>query len=81
MSKIICPHCGESSGFYTKEVVTGSTVIYYTENGDYSSDQSEMYSHLNHSGGKNAYCSNCHKYIGKSAELISGNVEETTYFM
>jgi len=80
LSKITCPHCNSNGGFYTKETVRGSTVVYYTENGDYAEDQTEMYSHLQHSGGKIAYCVYCNKRIGKSENLISGKDEESRVF-
>ena len=71
MSKIICKYCGSNSGFYVQERVTGKATVYYTENGEYHEGQQEdMYTHLVHSGGKKAYCDSCHKYIGKSKDLI-----------
>ena len=70
MSTIICKHCGDDSGFYVKERVTGTVAVYYTEEGKYHEDQTDMYEHLSHVGGKKAYCSSCHKYIGKSEDLI-----------
>ncbi|MBG9730826.1 hypothetical protein ABD87_15050 [Lysinibacillus sphaericus] len=76
LNKITCPHCNYKGGFYVKETVRGSTVVYYNENGDYAEDQTEMYSHLQHSGGKIAYCTQCDKRIGKSENLISGKEEE-----
>lgn len=72
--RIECPHCESTEGFYTKETVTGTATIYYTENGDYAKDQTEMYS-LSHKGGKRAYCVQCNKIIGKSEDLISGKSE------
>lgn len=75
MGEIICPHCKSNRGFYVRETVRGSATVLYTNNGDYSNDQSAMYDGLMHRGGKNAYCVRCHKQIGKSANLISGNIE------
>lgn len=72
---IICPHCNSSEGFYTKERVMGTAKINYTNTGDYMAEQSSMYDYLQHSGGKVAYCINCHKSIGKSEDLKSGNRE------
>ncbi len=71
MSAIICPHCKAEEGFYVKGRVTGIAKIYYTELGDYAEEQSSMYDYLNHSG-KNAYCVECEKYIGKADYLKSG---------
>ncbi|MDW0112227.1 hypothetical protein QT711_03455 [Sporosarcina saromensis] len=76
MGKIICPHCNQSEGFYAKERVSGTATVHYTENGDWALDQSDMYASLQHSGGKRAYCNQCHKYIGKTDELKTGNIEQ-----
>ena len=76
MSVIVCPHCKAVEGFYVRERITGIATINYTELGDYASEQSSMYDYLNHSGGKNAYCVKCEKYIGKSEKLKSGIAED-----
>ncbi|MCK1999958.1 hypothetical protein MZM54_00995 [[Brevibacterium] frigoritolerans] len=77
---IICPYCKADDGFFTKERVVGTAKINYSNKGDYLSDQSSMYDNLIHSGGKIAYCTNCHKSIGKSEDLKSGNVEDEENF-
>ncbi|WP_341320336.1 hypothetical protein NSQ62_11785 [Solibacillus sp. FSL H8-0523] len=76
MKVINCTHCGSDGGFYTKETVKGRATVYYTNNGDYAENQTEMYS-LNNSGGKVAHCVDCNKKIGNSADLISGNAEKS----
>ena len=79
MSKIVCPHCHESAGFYATERVTGTAKVHYTENGDWALDQTDMYGSLEHSGGKRAYCNNCNQYLGKTEDLKSGNIEKEGY--
>lgn len=75
MSKIVCPHCNGSAGFHAREQVSGTATVFYTENGDWALDQTDMYAYLNHRGGKRAYCNLCRDYIGKTDELKTGNVE------
>jgi len=77
---IVCRHCNASEGFYVRERVVGTSTMYYTNTGDCKVDQHSMYDNLKHSGGKIAYCTNCHKSIGKSENLKSGNVEEVLTF-
>ncbi|MGY3717166.1 hypothetical protein ACWE42_16770 [Sutcliffiella cohnii] len=76
MTDIICPHCDSKEGFYTKEQVKGTATPHYTKNGHYAIENGHIYDSLTHSGGKRAYCIDCHKYIGKSEDLISGLLEE-----
>lgn len=71
MMIIICPHCHANEGFYVKEQVRGTAVVFYDNEGFYDDDhQTAMYDNLSHSGGKLAYCQNCDKTIGKSVKLI-----------
>lgn len=66
-----CPYCGYNDGFYTKEQVHGT--IHYNYNFDGSeTDNSELYSHLEYTGGKIAYCSRCDKKLFKMSELDKG---------
>lgn len=39
--EIICPHCGSKDGFYTRERVSGTATIFYTNTGDYGNDQTQ----------------------------------------
>lgn len=80
MAAIICPHCESQEGFYTREQVRGTATVRYTEQGHYASENGHIYDYLTHSGGKNAYCLDCKKYVGKSADLISGLSEEDSNF-
>lgn len=73
---IICKHCGEGVGFYTKQQVRGVAKMYYTNEGHVQEDNGRMHDHLFYIGGKNAYCIACNKILGKSEELISGDQEE-----
>lgn len=77
---IVCRHCGVNEGFYVRERVTGISTMYYTNDGDLKAEQDSMYDNLTHTGGKTAYCTKCHKSIGKSENLKSGNVEENLTF-
>lgn len=77
---IICPHCKAEDGFYVKERVVGKTQVFYTAKGEYREENGGIYDGLQHYGGKFAYCTNCHKNIGKSDSLKSGEMEETQYF-
>lgn len=76
MVVITCPHCESQEGFYTKEQVKGTSTPHYTKEGHYATENGHIYDYLNHSGGKRAYCIICQKYIGKSADLITGKIEE-----
>lgn len=73
---IACKHCGASKGFFVKERVTGTAIIYYTNRGDYAAENDQMYDSLSHSGGRTAFCSNCEKPIGKSEKLKSHMTED-----
>lgn len=76
MAVITCPHCESQEGFYTKEQVTGPSEPHYTNEGHYAAENGHIYDSVSHSGGKRAYCIVCKKYIGKSADLISGVAED-----
>jgi hypothetical protein len=57
-----CPHCNYMGGYYVKEKVSGSIYYYYNFDGS-QADNSSMYDHLIHKGGKVAYCKNCDKRL------------------
>lgn len=76
---IICKHCGQSEGFYTKQQVHGVAEICYSNEGHVQDDNGRMHDHLYYSGGKNAYCNACDRILGKSEELISGEREENIW--
>ncbi|UTV34853.1 hypothetical protein [Bacillus altitudinis] len=76
---IVCKHCGSDEGFYTLERIYGNAMVCYNARGDILLDQHSMYDNVRHSGGKRAYCYLCHKIIGKSEDLISGEEEKDTW--
>lgn len=59
-----CPHCGSDEGYYTKDYVSGSCNTRYNFDGTVE-DNGDMYESLTHKCGKVAYCSSCHKKIGR----------------
>ena len=59
---VCCPHCGSTSGFYTKDFVKGRVQWNYNfEGGD--ADNTERYDYLDVREGKVAYCQDCDKKI------------------
>jgi len=60
----VCPHCGDSRGFYTKDYVIGTVVTRYTFRGELE-ENGDMYEGLKHTVGKCAYCLNCNKRLFK----------------
>ncbi|MGK5512332.1 hypothetical protein [Brevibacillus formosus] len=59
-----CPYCGSEEGYYTKMQVSGSVRYHIGFDGS-ERENGDMYTYLNHKGGKNAYCSDCHKKLFK----------------
>lgn len=76
MEVATCPYCESQEGFFTKEQVRGTANPHYTKEGHYAKENGHIYDHLNHSGGKRAYCIICQKCIGKTENLVSGFPEE-----
>lgn len=74
---IICKHCGESAGFYTRQQAHGLVVVNYTNTGDMRDENGTMHDDLFYTGGKNAYCRACDRYLGKTEDLVTGETEET----
>lgn len=69
---ITCKHCGAGEGFYTRQQVSGTAVFHYTKEGHLCSENGQAHEELRYKGGKNAYCLQCDRIIGKSDDFISG---------
>ncbi|TPG86860.1 hypothetical protein EEL32_12165 [Brevibacillus laterosporus] len=59
-----CPQCGSDEGYYMRMYASGSVKYYIGFDGS-ERNNGDMYEHLNHKGGKVAYCSNCDKKLFK----------------
>lgn len=68
MKKVICKYCGSDEGFFIKTQIYGHADIYYNNDGTYSLNGLNASAHdsLTYKHGKNVYCSNCEKQIGKT---------------
>lgn len=71
MKKIICPHCYSDEGIYIKTQIYGSAEVYFNNDGSYDElgANTAMHDSLTYKYGKNAYCSECRKYIGRVKDL------------
>lgn len=57
-----CPFCG-CDEFYVRQHAKGTIKYYFSFNGS-EADNTDMYSTLSVSEGKNVYCSQCNKFLG-----------------
>jgi len=66
-----CPHCGDTSGFYTNNGISGKMLTCYTWDGSESGHSEQCYMDRNDDG-KEAWCRHCHQYIGPTEGLLPG---------
>lgn len=61
-----CPHCG-CKVFYIKQTIAGKVCSYMDMHGrgDETGYNSDIYESTTVTGGKRAYCGDCHAYLGK----------------
>lgn len=59
-----CPHCGNNSGYFIKQQVSGRVKFNFNFDGS-SGDNTEMHEEITYSGGKVAYCQDCKKKLFK----------------
>ncbi|EAA0044690.1 hypothetical protein ARP93_06750 [Listeria monocytogenes] len=73
---LVCKICGSKNGFYApEEIVAGSVIGTYNSDGTWG-DNSVMFDSLITRVGKRAYCVDCDSYVGKTDNLIAGEVAE-----
>lgn len=57
-----CPFCGYDE-LYVRQHAKGTIKYHFSFNGS-EADNTDMYSMLSVTGGKNVYCSQCNKFLG-----------------
>lgn len=74
MSKIVCPHCGASEGYYSSGYISGTADCGYDAEGNELEDEFEIdWGYDSRMGGVAYYCNECNKDITKTIEKHFNN--------